>query len=236
MGRFYTDEDVARWEKPGRQSIDLHLEKLATSLPEQKTDFHMGMLALCYEEEGMICVAKGKFQESIQAFTSSVETKCKQYERFDEGTGRALGAGTFQSILIAFATKDHDLVARIAHHYRAENGTPDSIFLGRALKLLVMEDLSAAKDSLKQKRPRLDSQFVGYPECLEAIANKDELAFADGLEIASTSWAKVVSKRDRGLPYSVCFIQGVGLIRLAEKTIGRRISIADRYIPSELLE
>jgi hypothetical protein len=235
MGAFYSDEDVARWEKSYQQSIGLHLQKLATDLPEQKIDFHMGMLALSYETQGMIDIAKGRFQAAIGAFRSSVEVRCKQYERYEAGKGDALEAGTYQSLLIGLVTNDGELVSRLANHYRAENGTADSVFLGRAVRPIVMNDIDAARASLSQKRPRFEAQFVGYAECLEAIVNKDERGFVAGLDLASKSWLKVVSRRDQGLPYSVCFIQGVGLVRLAEKVLGRPISVANEHIPPQLL-
>ena len=73
MFRFYTDEDLARWEKSYHQSVNLHLEKLATDLPQQKVDFHLGMLAISYENRGMVCISKGNFQEAAEG----VSGKCR---------------------------------------------------------------------------------------------------------------------------------------------------------------
>jgi hypothetical protein len=42
--------------------------------------------------------------------------------------------------------------------------------------------------------------------------NKDLNSFAAAIDMASKSWARLASKRDRGLPNAVCFIYGVGLV------------------------
>ena len=101
-----------------------------------------------------------------------------------------------RSLLIGIVTRDWELVSKLARHYHAEKGTPDSIFLGRALKLILMNDIDGAKDSWKRKRPRFEAQFVGSTQCLEAIVNKDQQAFVAALGLASKSWAKVVASSE----------------------------------------
>ncbi len=235
MGGFYSNDDVVRWDKSYRQSIDLHREKLATDLPQQKVDFHLSNLSGSYYMQGMTFIAQSAFDEAIQAFRASAEAKCKVYERFKNGQGRSLEAGTFQSVLVAFVTNDEPLVSRLVDLYRADEGTPDSIFLGKALKLIATGGLDSAKAALAQRKPRFEPQFVGYAECLEAIANKDQQRFVSALNVASESWAKWASKSVKGLPDSVCFIQGIGLVRLAEQILGNTIPIANEYMPQELL-
>lgn len=235
MDRFYANSDVVRWMNVDQQSITLHLAKLATELPQAKIDFHLDMLADSYYLHGMSCIAQGSFPEAIEAFRASISTRCKMYERYEMGMGRSLEAGHFQSLLVAFVTKDHPLIARFVAFYRANDGTPDSLFIGSALKLVATNDLEAAKSNLAKKKPRFERQFTGFSECLEAIANKDEKRFVNALNVASENWAKWAAKQAKGLPDSVCFIQGAGLVRLAESVFGRRILIADRHIPPELL-
>jgi hypothetical protein len=235
MGRFFSEEDVARWQKVDARSISVHREKLATALPDRLVDFHLGGLAGSYYMQGMAFIAQGDFEAAIQSFRDSVETRCKMYERFEMGQGRYLEAGHFQTVLVSFVTHDESLVSRLVDHYRADEGTPDSMYLGRVLKQLASGDIDGAKAALAERRPQFEPQFVGYAECLEAIVSKDEQQFLSALRSASESWAKWASKRVKGLPDSVCFIQGVGLVRLAEKVLGKPIPVEDENMPEDLL-
>jgi hypothetical protein len=235
MGRFYSNDDVVRWQKAYVQSIGIHLEELATDLSQQKIDHHLSGLAGSYYMQGMTFIAQGAFDEAIQAFRASADARCKMYERFERGQGWSLEAGHFQSVLVTFVTKDQALISRLVNHYRVSEGTPDSIYLGRAVKLLAAGDIDAAKNALARRKPHFEPQFAGYPDCLEAIVNKDPARLVTALNAASQCWAKCASKTVKGLPDSVCFIQGVGLILLAEKVIGQRIPISNEYIPRQLL-
>jgi hypothetical protein len=236
MKQFYTAEDVIRWEKVNAEGIRLHLEKLATGLPEQGVDFHLSMLSLAYDAHGMTLIARGAFKEAINAFRASGEALCKMYERFETGQGRSLEAGHFQSVLISYVTKDSSLISRLVRHYRADDGTPGSVFLGRAMKLLAMGEIEGAKKALGGKRPRFESQFNGYADCLHAVADLNEERFASALRLASGSWAKWASRAMKGLPDSVCFVQGVGLLRLAEQVLGKAIAVSNEHMPRGLLE
>src|SRR5947209_1817183 len=109
MGNFYSNDDVVRWDKSYRPAIDLHREKLTTDLPQQKVDFHLSNLSGSYFMQGMTFMALGAFDEAIQALRASAEARCKMYERFEKGQGRSLEAGHFQSVLVAFVTKDQTL-------------------------------------------------------------------------------------------------------------------------------
>jgi hypothetical protein len=235
MSHLYSPADLDRWNRSYQDSIHLHLDKLATDLSSQQVDFHLNMLSLSYHTQGMILIAQGKFTDAVGSFRSSVLAKCQMYERYEKGEGRALEAGHFQSVLEAYVTRDDDLVAAIVKHYRAQEGTPDSIFLGRALKYIATNEIDNAKRLMRQEWPRFEPQFVGFADCLEAIAENDEYRFVAAANSASQHWAAWAAKRIRGLPDSVCFIQGIGLIRLAEKSMGRTIRIVSEYLPQELL-
>jgi hypothetical protein len=71
---------------------------------------------------------------------------------------------------------------------------------------------------------------------LEYIVNKDFNSFARAIDMASKSWAKLASKRDRGLPNAVCFIYGVGLARLASHVLGSQVMVSNEHVPSHLPE
>jgi hypothetical protein len=237
MKKYYTAEDVARWQPTFEKSVTIHLEKLSRpGQPSEHYDFHLGMLSLHYCDFGMMRIAQGRFEEARKMFQESVQTRCKMFERAGEGVGESIDAGQFQSLLIAFVTKDESLVARMADLYKAEEGVPESIYLGSAVKLLAKKDTRGAKAALAQKKPRFETLFVGYDDCLEAIADKNEQGFASGLKVASESWRKVAARRYKGLPSAVCFIQGAGLVLLAESVLGKRLAVVNEYIPPELLQ
>jgi hypothetical protein len=235
MGRLFTDGDLTRWENSHKESIALHLAKLSSSETETEVDFRLGMLAVARHTQGMIDVARGNFPQAVSSFRSAVETRCWQYERFEQGVGRELDAGHFQTLLLALVTRDDALVSRFLGHYRAENGTPTSVFLGRAIKRLVANDRQGARLELARRKLRPDPQFRGYCECLEAIADGNDDGFGDAFAQAATNWQTWAAKTVRGLPESVCFIQGVGLVRLAEQVLGRAVPISHEHVPRELL-
>lgn len=143
-------------------------------------------------------------------------------------------AGHYQSVLTSFVAKDEKLMARLSILYRADDGTPDSVFLGGALKSIITNDLESAKTLLRRKQPRFESQFVGYAECLDAIVDKDTDRFIASLGLAAKSWRKFAA-RHRSLPDAVCFIQGAGLVCLAERICGSRMPISFESIPAQLL-
>ncbi len=236
MNRYYSHEDLTRWEKAYGSSVTLHLEKLSThGLNAQKQDFHLGMLQLSYETEGLIHIAKNRYEAAIKSFKDSKETLCKMYERYENGLGRPLEAGHFQSVLIGFVTSYKALIAKLANHYSANEGTKDSCYLGRALKLITAGNLDDAKAALAEKKPRFETEFIGFDDCFAAIVNRDEQQLLSAIKIATKSWEKCASNRDRGLPFSVCFIKGIGIIRLAEHVLGKQVLIDNQYMPHELL-
>jgi hypothetical protein len=235
--RYYSTEDVARWEASYAESIAAHLQRLTDPrLPESRHDFHLGMLSLSHRTRAMICVARGRFGDAVAALRASVEARCRMYERSVAGVGRPLEAGHFQTVLDALATRDDTLVDRIGRHYRADVGTRDSVFLGTALRSLVLNDVPGACSALGRERPRFERQFVGYVECLQAVAAGDDQRFPAALALASGSWAEWAARQVRGLPDSVCFLHGAGFVRLAERVFRRRVPVADAHIPSPLLQ
>jgi hypothetical protein len=235
MKRSHSDKDVARWEKAYENAIAIHLDKLRTESSQANVDFHMGGLAGSYYMYGMTLIAGAQFGAAIDAFRSSTELWCKMYERYENGHGRPLEAGHFQSVLVAYVTGDDVLISRLVAHYRAEDGTPDSIFIGTALKLIATGDCTSAKTALTLPKPHFEPQFRGYPDCLDAIAHNNEEQFISALGTASEFWAKWASNQARGLPHSVCFIHGVGFIRLAETIFNKSISVTNEHIPQGLL-
>src|SRR3954470_16246067 len=104
MGKLYTQDDLHRWKESYRDSISIHIEKLETNLPQRQIDFHLSTLALSQHTWGLIGVAESDFPGAIDRFRASVETRCRMYERFEQGVGRAMDAGHFQSLLVSLVT------------------------------------------------------------------------------------------------------------------------------------
>jgi len=236
--KFYTADDVARWESVDKESIDLQLSKLALETRPPLREQRLGMLSVVYAHLGMTCIAKADFRGAIRSFEESVATRCRTFEMIGEGLASStnVDAGHFQSLLIAFVTRNEPLIQRLALPYCADTGTRGSKYLGAAIKALINGDLDAARTALTQKRPSFEMQFKSYPACLEAIVDQDPIRIVEAVHSASRDWAKWVARGLRGLPDSVCFIQGVGLIRLGERVLGRSIPIINQYLPKELLE
>ena len=237
MGRFYTEKDVERWEEAYRRTGRLHQDKLAANPPPAEVDFRLGMLSGESRYLGMICIAKRHFSEALVCFRQSIEWRLKMYERWASGLGRAMEAGHFQDLLVAYVTNDDELISRYAKHYRAGEGTDDSVYLGRVVKCIALKDLEGARNGLLEKKPRrFETQFSGYPDCLQAIVEKDQARFVEAIAFAATKWSRWSCQVVKGLPDSVCFLQGVGLVRMGEKTLGTHIPVKNEYLPPELLQ
>jgi hypothetical protein len=237
VGRFYTEKDVERWEEAYGRFGRLHQDRLAANPPPAEVDSRLRSLSLECRFRGMTFVAKRQFPEALACFRESVERRLKMYERWASGLGEAMSAGHFQDLLVAYVTNDDELIANFARHYRADDGTDDSVYLGRVVKCIALKDLEGARKGLLEKRPRrFETQFSGYPDCLEAIVEKDQARFVDAIAFAATKWSRWSCRVEKGLPGSVCFLQGVGLVRMAEKTVGTRIPVANEYLPPELLQ
>ena len=128
------------------------------------------------------------------------------------------------------------LISRLVRHYRVDSGTPDSRLSRPSGEVPRDRRPGGREGSARAQTAALEGQFKGYAECLEAIADKDPCRFAEAFEIATKSWTRFAARTVRGLPLAACFIQGVGLIRLAERVIGERIEISNEHIPSRLLQ
>jgi len=237
MASRYSPEDVARWEGTFPNSLAIHTEKLKRddASPDHRR-FHLGMLSLTYRDMATTAIARGAFADAIRLLRLGVDTVCRLHELFEQGfPGEGADAGHFQSVLLAFATRDTELSKKMVSHYRFDKGIKASVFLGKIIKSIAHGDHAAAQDTLSKPWPKVEAMFRGYPECLQAIANKDEPAFRQAIPSTSKNWAKWAARVEKGLPGAVCFIQGIGLVRLAEHAMGRHIPISDDNMPPELL-
>jgi hypothetical protein len=234
MRTYYTSEDVLRWEKSALEGIPLHLGKLKGSEPLHIRSQRFGGLAGEYDTLAMIAIARKQFANAIELLRKSIEMHFEQFE-IDKARGRPIDAGHFQEVLLSFLTKDQPLISKMLNYYTWEDGIPESVYLGKVIKSLAVGDFSYAQLTLDQKRPRIEKMFDAYPDCLQAMVHKDAGALQTAKLVGSKNWARRAARFEKGLPYAVCFLQGAGLVRLAEHVMGAKLSITDENIPAELL-
>jgi hypothetical protein len=235
MSAFYSEEDVIRWEKTAFESIRTQTEALRkTGIPYEFRWQRLGSVAGAYKRLAMVAIARRKFSDAMGFFRKAMEMEFERYE-MELAHGKAVDAGEFQTVLLAYATTDQLLISKMLGYYTWDKGVPESVYLGKIIKSLAIGDITTAQETLKLKKPRIEKMFSDYPACLQAMADKDQDSFQTSIAAAATTWAKRASRYEKGLSDSVCFIQGVGLVRLAEQVIGTRIGICNEHIPAELL-
>jgi hypothetical protein len=233
--KFYTDDDVLRWEQRASETIPFQVEALRKPGIDSNIRWQrFGHLSGAYDTLAMIAIAKKRFDEARDNLRKSIEFDFEQYE-ICRAKGEATSAGHFQEILLAYVTKDQPLISKMLNYYTWVDGIPESVYLGKVIKSLGVGDLSIAQLTLDQKRPRMEKMFDAYPDCLQAMVHKDAGALQTAISVGSKNWARRAARFEKGLPYAVCFIQGAGLVRLAEHVMGAKLSITDENIPAELL-
>jgi len=242
----YTQEDVDRWREDHEQWLPVLLDRLRNDPDHRAIRRGGGYAALGYKAWGrsLYCIAEGSFAKALGWLWVCADVRARLYEAFSAGSHVSpeyLGAGNWQALLHAHASTDGALTARFCRLYDLElaarpeaRSTRDSMYHGRLLKALTEGRVDDARGVLGERRPKVEAMFRGYVECMEAVAADDDHAFREAISAASTAWEKYASRFWRGLPDAVCFLNGVGLIRLAEHVWGRGIIIEDPSIPGEL--
>lgn len=112
---------------------------------------------------------------------------------------------------------------------------PDGRFFGRVIASLLQGNYETAKYLVNAKPSRVLRSWKGIPECLEAITNRDEPLFCTLLKSAYSDWY-IYYSRHKGDTDAACFIDGIGLIKLAETVFHKHIYIRDIPLPYQLLD
>jgi hypothetical protein len=185
MRTFYTPEDVARWEKSNEVTVAFQIEALRKpGIPPNLRWQRYGHIAGAYESMAIIAIARKNFAEVCGLLVKCIEAHFQQYD-IELAEGKTVDAGYFQHVLLAYAATDKPLIAKMVDYYSWQNGIPESVYLGKIVKWLALGDISLAQDVLTQKRPRMEKMFAAYPDCFQAIANKDEAALQTAISAAS---------------------------------------------------
>jgi hypothetical protein len=233
---FFTDEHVATWEQRALGTIQFQFDALRKpGLTLELRWQRFGHIAGAYESLAMVAIARKTFGEVRGFLCKSMEMHFEQFE-IQRAQEEPISAGYFQLVLLAYVTMDPAVIHKMLNYYHWDDGVPESVFLGKIIKSLAVGDTATAQVTLSQKRPRIEKMFSAYPDCLHAIANKDQAGLCDAIAIACKTWARRAARYEKGGPHAVCFLQGIGLVRLAEQVIGGKVSIAEEHIPPELLE
>jgi hypothetical protein len=200
-------------------------------------------MSLNHRALALAAIAQGRLTDARDHLMKSAALRAEVFIRFARGEPiniERVNAGHFQSLLDALASGDWAAAERFCAVFPAEfakesRSIPSSLYIARPLKALVEGRLEDARRMLAQKQPSIDPMARGYPECLRAIAAKDLAGFVEALRAASGYWRKWAARAERGLPDSVCFLHGAGLVALAERVMGQRLDEPVDDVPVELL-
>lgn len=238
-----TEEDVARWIAVDQQRLSAKLAQLNDPSFAGRKDFVLSGLHLLHESLGYSHLALSNYALARQHFVESCEYVLRIFELPDEGEPVAHGrlvAGYCESWLIAIAAGAVPLAVSLAEAFSRNctlssdqlSGTEQVAF---ALRALLNHDHAEALRILQLSRsPEPITSGYRLP-ALDGIASSNEQLFRDSLTRASEHWRSVAARAHVGLPQSVAFIGGLGLLRLAELLFGHKIDVKLESMPSELL-
>jgi hypothetical protein len=231
MKPLFSEKDVRRWASTCSEDIEI----LERRLGRDSNDVQgLNMLALTLVDSAFAKFAIGECDNAANLLQSAVRFKLRIFELHSTGNEAAKGyirAGEFQTILLAFASGDIDLARQFASilpadGFAVENSPADSSFIYLSLKALALSDFDEAASLLSRPKPeKVDPQFVGYIECLEAIAEKNASKVQVAIQNAESHWYAFMNKKFRGHPQAACFVAGLGFQRIAETTLKTKLDI-----------
>ncbi len=243
----YTMDDVERWESVDDEFFPPLIKKLRGDPNHQAISQGHGLCSYQLKRRAMAmsAIARGKYTLALGYLAVGCEAVCLMYERYEAGediSPEFLSAGTWMELLLAHASRDKAVVERLCRLYDekyfddpATRSVEESKYIGRIIKALTEGRVDDARQTLGEPSPKIERMFRGYLECLTAIANGDQEGLEEALGFAADAWEKYSRRVWPGLPQSVCFIHGVGLIRLAEHVWGRPVVPEIDHIPMGLL-
>ena len=127
------------------------------------------------------------------------------------------------SLILALSLKQTEEAARLLS---------DPAALGRRL---TREDAIAYYEGRTERPPSLEKVYPGYYACLAAIVRHDVASFRSAMSAADEKWYKYAKHNGKGLPDSVSFLYGAGLVCLAEWFWGNKVDVRTPNLPDRLL-
>ena len=237
------ESDIARWEEADALVMSLLIDGQDPSVSRELSAFER--LSLVAEDGVSIAltrIARERYSEALGWLRSAVRAQCERFCVGRQQQAGGLSAGMWQHLLLAHASTDQTLVDRFNDLFDLElaarpeaRSTEDSMYHARLLKALTSRRIDDALSILGEPWPSVEPMFRGYIDCMQAIARRDETAFQYALSDASAAWERYARRHWKGLPDAVCFLNGVGLVRLAEHVWERPIKVDDPNIPLGLL-
>lgn len=238
----YTKADVLRWQQVDEGRLQMKLAQLTDTAFAGRRDFVLSGLHLLHEGLGYTYVALNEPERARSHFLDSCHYVVRLFELPEIGEAVApsrLSAGYCPTWLIAMAIGAEDIAKSLTALFKSEYLTHDMRQAGMeqiavTLKALVEGRVGDAQVLLSQSPISNPGDFQHYLECLAAIAEGSDDGFRASLELAARSWAERIVRTHKGLPQAVCFMHGLGLLRLAERVFGRSLEIDIKSIPSRL--
>lgn len=244
MSGRYSMADVLRWQQLDEGRLQMKLSQLGDASFAGRRDFVLSGLHLLHEGLGYTYVALNRPKDARLHFLES----CRYVKRIFElptlgesvSSGR-LSAGYCMSWLIALAIKEDGVALSLAElflpaYVSADKGQASIEGMALALQSLIAGDADSARKTLADVTISESDDLKHYIGCLEKLAERDEERFLESLDLASRVWLRQIVKTHQGLPQSVCWMQGLGLLRLAERVLGKPMDSSNELIPARFFE
>ena len=120
--KFYTQDDVVRWEAANSRAIALREGFLANPPARLDIDTQYASLGQAYSAMGLTAIAQSKYQVAFSYFTKSTASTLHRIERMSAHSATGLEAGHFQSLLLSLITKDEHLISeRLSEKFSLES-------------------------------------------------------------------------------------------------------------------
>lgn len=239
MADRYTMHDVLRWQQVDEGRLPMKRSQLHDPKFAGRRDFALSGLHLLHEGLGYTYVALGDRDKATDHFRDSCRFVGQIFTLPQAGETVApgrLSAGYCMSWLVALAIRESAMAADLALLFDPQQHSASSSESAQVIAISLQHLLAGRKDdalaALTAPRAEMSDEFQYMDRCLAAIASLDEPEILCSLRCASAAWASRVERSHKGLPQAVCFIHGLGLLRLAELVLGKRLDIDSEVIPA----
>lgn len=239
-GITFTSDDVARWRNAYADDPSFSITKIREGNLDEGRE--LVDLSRAHEYLALIKIAGGEFSAALGEFGAASDAWAALFERaelaqdIDPSLTKAIPPGVF---LFANAGPDRSLnrlvratatVAEQTDHTRSP-----SHYLGVVVRALSMGEIDRA-GVLLESSPEMPKHNEGFLRALQAIVAGDEEAFKTALDVEVAFWQRTITReRLQHFPDAVCFAQGIGWLKLAERVWKRSLDLVIDNIPAELL-